>query len=221
MCNACADLFSNKHFRSVTFREGTDQEELPNAVLSMQADIAKLSSTIDTLAAKVESNFQTARPLLPPTPWQNMKNTPVSTLKRRRTDDPNPIGITSNRGTKPATGSIQTVSMKDDFFWIYLSAFHPNTSEEDVKALVRECLGLGAEVNPRITKLIPKGRDPSSLRFVSFKIGVTSELKDRALSSDTWPVNVYFREFEDYGSKNVTQIVGINISTNVANRTTT
>lgn len=222
MCNACANLFSNKHFRSVTFRDGSERADLPDAMTSMQADLAKLSSTIDMLVTKVENNLPTTRPpTLATTAWQNRQHTPVNTPKRRRVENLNPIGITSNRGTKAATGCIQTIPMRDELFWIYLSAFHPNTSEDDVRALVRECLDLSTDANPRVVKLVPKGKDSSTLRFVSFKIGVALELKDKALSSDTWPENVYFREFENYRSKNVTQIVGININTNEADMVTT
>lgn len=222
MCTACADLFSNKHFRNITFRDGSERSDLPDTMLSMQADIAKLSSTIDMLAAKVENNLPPARSLaLTATSWQNRQNTPVNTPKRRRVENLNPIGTISNRGTKVATGNIQTIPMKDNQFWIYLSAFHPDTSEDDIRALVRDCLGLSADVNPSVVKLVPKGKDLSLLRFVSFKIGVALELKDSALSSDSWPENVYFREFEDYRSKNVAQIVGINMNANVVNLNST
>lgn len=35
------------------------------------------------------------------------------------------------------------------------------------------------------------------MRTISFKVGVASELKDKAMSSETWPRGVYFREFEE------------------------
>ncbi|XP_053685702.1 zinc finger protein 271-like [Sabethes cyaneus] len=52
-----------------------------------------------------------------------------------RMEDVNPTDITSNRGTRATTGTIQTISMNDNVLLIYLFAFHPNTSEDDVRAL--------------------------------------------------------------------------------------
>ena len=62
-----------------------------------------------------------------------------------------------------------------------------------------------------MVKLVPKGIDLSTLRFVSFKIGVSYELKEIALTRDTWPENVFFREFEDNRTKNFTRVVRLNL----------
>lgn len=52
----------------------------------------------------------------------------------------------------------------------------------------------------KVDKLVPRGKDTSNLTFVSFKIGIAHELKEKAMTSSTWPLGIRFREFENYSS---------------------
>lgn len=51
-----------------------------------------------------------------------------------------------------------------------------------------------------VVRLVAKNRDVNTLSFISFKIGLSANFKDRALSSSTWPRGVYFREFQNLRS---------------------
>lgn len=59
---------------------------------------------------------------------------------------------------------------------------------------------LGVEDDPKVIKLVPKGRDIESLSFIALKIGLDPSLADRALDPDNWPAGLLFREFFVYGA---------------------
>ncbi|XP_055616715.1 uncharacterized protein LOC129767078 [Toxorhynchites rutilus septentrionalis] len=193
MCNCCAELFKNSSFRNM-IDNGTSGCSEPKEIVSLKDDIAKLSQVVEGLAAKVD-----AKTLAPnkSTAWVNAKRSAMesNTPKRRRGDTGSPISSptmpTRTCGTKP------------------MSAFDPQTTEAEIASLVRECLDLGSCTEPKVIKLVPKGKELSAMNFVSFKIGISSKLRCSALSRDSWPENVIFREFEDR-SKNQLRITRIN-----------
>ena len=83
-------------------------------------------------------------------------------------------------------------------FWLYLSGILPEVPESKVSELAESRLKTS---NLRVVKLVPRGKDTRSLTFVSYKIGMPLDFKTVALSTDTWPRGIRFREFEDTGSK--------------------
>lgn len=206
MCDDCADLFSSDHFRSIIKRSSAQSVD-ETSINSLKEDIVKLSDAVSSLSAKVD-----AKPLTPMTKpvWRNVNWTNSPTPKRKRDDD-STVKIPIIRGTKPTCPLVKAVQKDDadECVWIYLSAFHPSTSEAEIATLTKDCLNMEMDAQPKVVKLIPKGRDISSLSFVSFKIGVNIALKDVALSSSSWPENVCFREFENH-PKNERQVVSIN-----------
>lgn len=218
MCNGCANLFTNAHFRTMMTGFDNKTDDLPKAMQTMQIEIEKLHSALNVLSDKVDAKHNTPTPFATPNGWPNlgangnrldsMKNTP----KRRRGMDGISVAtpsVTSNMGTKKVN-AIKTVRLAgrptDDLFWIHLSAFHPTTTDNQIATLVSECLDL-SNMQPKVVKLVPKGRDLDSLQFVSFKVGIKVELKDNALSSESWPENIRYREFEDYRAKNAPRVV--------------
>lgn len=211
MCDTCSELFTNDHFRSILNRHDTDTAGIPNSISSIQNDIMKLNSTVTALAAKIDSK--------PRTPFRfnsngsrlddGQRNPSENTPKRRRGENGATVSSKPSCGTKVSCSSIKMVKTSKDLFWIHLSAFHPTTTEEEISGLVRECLQLDEDRKPKVIKLIPKGRDPATLNFISFKVGVGSELKQEALSCETWPQDVLFREFEDDRAKNVSRIIRV------------
>ena len=84
-------------------------------------------------------------------------------------------------------------------FWLYMTGLNPLITDTDVQKIVSRCLNIsdGAEV----ARLVPKGKDVSTLTFVSYKIGLDPALKELALEPSSWPVGIRLREFIDY-SKN-------------------
>ncbi|XP_053699363.1 uncharacterized protein LOC128746337 [Sabethes cyaneus] len=220
MCDPCAELFSSCHFRALlTDFNGKCSSFMPKAIQSMKEDIDKLHTALTTLTAKVDAKSNTSTPYATPIPWPNVtrSNGPQSTPKRRRGNSGNPVSPPSTLnantyGTK-AVHKFKSVNLdrkqSEDMTWIYLSSFHPSTTVKEIARLVTECLVLNAEEHPKVVKLIPMGKDPATLNFVSFKIGVKQQFKDKALRCETWPENIRFRLFEDYRTKNATRIVRI------------
>ena len=84
-------------------------------------------------------------------------------------------------------------------FWLYISRIRPDVTKESVLEMVKANLNLTED--PDIFKLVPKGRDESTLTFISFKIGLDPAFKATALDRSTWPEGIMFREFLDYGSQ--------------------
>ncbi|XP_055527427.1 uncharacterized protein LOC129720039 [Wyeomyia smithii] len=220
MCDPCADLFLNDHFRAlVNVFDEKCSSFMPKAIQSMKEDINKLHTALTALTAKVDAKPNANTPYATPSPWPNVARSTglQSTPKRRRGNSGNPVSPISLRnansyGTK-AVHTIRTVNLSrkldEDIVWIYLSAFHPSTTENEIASLVTECLGLDAGEPPKVIKLVPMGKDPATLNFVSFKIGVKLRLKEKALCCETWPENVRFRLFEDNRTKNAARIVRI------------
>lgn len=215
MCDGCASIFVNAHFRQMMTSFDQRNAILPDAVQSMQAEIGKLHTALNALSEKVDAKPNTPTPFATPNPWfsVNRSNRQLVTPKRRRENNGDAIGVSSESGmvgTKTAD-VIKTVQIErrpdDNLFWIYLSAFHPSTSENQICSLATECIGIPPDSKPRVVKLIPRGKDISTLNFVSFKVGVAFGFKEKALSCETWPETVRFRQFDDSRSKNVAKIV--------------
>lgn len=203
MCDHCAELFSNGHFRNIVCRDVNQSSVAPSAVDSMKEDIEKLNSAVTALAAKVDSKIPAIS--TPRWPRNDRFDSGRGTPKRRRTlssADNKPIQC----GKKAPIGSIRTIDLNEDLVWVYLSAFHPSTTDDEISSLVSECLGLETHEKPRVTKLVPRGKDPSTLTYVSFKVGVNQNKRDVALSCDSWPESIQFREFDDSRLKKVTKI---------------
>ncbi|XP_055623306.1 uncharacterized protein LOC129766731 [Toxorhynchites rutilus septentrionalis] len=79
-------------------------------------------------------------------------------------------------------------------FWLYLSRISCNVTVEQVHELAIQRL----ETNDiEVFRLVAKGKDVSSMSFISFKLGISSDLKAKALSTATWPKGILFREFKD------------------------
>lgn len=200
MCDGCADVFSNEHFRKITSRCTVDNLPDDVSLKSLKDDIAGLKEIVSVLSVKVDCKPRT--PVLKPS-WQNTLGcSPVpNTPKRKREDDQSTGKAPNIRGTNSACDLVKTVPPQEELLWIYLSAFDPSTSDDEIAALTINSMNLGPEVKPKVIRLVPKDKDPATLSFVTFKVGVSKDLKNVALAKETWPENVYFREFENY-SKN-------------------
>lgn len=127
---------------------------------------------------------------------------PTRGTKRRRSDDE--LKRPSKTGTKTVVFeklSIPNITPKQEppRFWLYLAGFNPLITDDDIKLIVSQCMGL-PDLQPDVTRLVKKGVDTSRYSFVSFRVGLDPEHEDRALG-DIWPEGISFREFEN-SSKN-------------------
>lgn len=186
MCAKCAELFENSHLRSIAI---CSQEPSP---------LASLSEAINDL--RVEIKQLSSKPAPPPTQPAPLKPATRSPQDERVRHTPN---IAAQYGSKETSQKIVTdhnPAAGKDKFWLYLSRIRPDTTNDVISAIVKECLAI--TMDPEVVKLVPRGKDTSNFSFISFKIGLDPELKNTALDPSTWPEGILFREFEDYGSSN-------------------
>lgn len=194
MCDTCAANFANRIFPADTFRPAPAASGAPDALSSLQADVSELKAAILSLTAKIDKQ-PSQRPTTPlkPRGFKNGSQLARTTKHRRNgTAVGGPVTY-ANCGREPKTLNVtmQTVDISDEggdeLLHLYLSAFEPTTSEDDVAQLVREFLDM--EDSPKVQKLVPKGKDLSTLSFVSFKVSVRPELKQVAFAHGTWPTS--------------------------------
>lgn len=106
-----------------------------------------------------------------------------------------PLIMSGNGSSQCITGTDASSSLKviEPKAWFHVSRFGPDTTVDDLKTYVSEKISSN-EVECYL--LVPKGRDPSELRFVSFKIGVLGSSKSALMDASIWPSNVSVRHFE-------------------------
>lgn len=195
MCDECVKVMKLSRFRS-TLHSFTGI--VSSLMQSQQASIAELRDEISKNGRQIT---QLAEKVNAATPIRPISSLSVSRpTKRRRAESTTRSEIIT--GTRECENrELLIVQPPPEMFWIYLSRFHPSVSVSVVEQLTRE--GLQTEEPIKVVSLVKKGTDLSSMNFVSFKVGVHPSLKMVALSPQTWPKGVVFREFEDTQTKNV------------------
>ena len=173
--------------------------------LNSHSDIMRglKSEILSELKNEIRTNFATLINSSSLTP----KNTQLSGIEprlirsRRLFSVTNDIKTNRNRPILHGTGStpspsleIATVPAVQQKFWLYVSRVARDVSADQMCAYVKKRLGTN---DIQVTRLVAKGRDKSSLSFISFKIGMDTNLKSKALSTSTWPKGIVYREFSD------------------------
>nr|XP_049466038.1 uncharacterized protein LOC125907476 [Anopheles coluzzii]XP_049466039.1 uncharacterized protein LOC125907476 [Anopheles coluzzii] len=88
--------------------------------------------------------------------------------------------------------AIQFIPAPEPKTWIFITRVAPKVTEESMKTFIQGRLNC---TNCSVKRILPNGRDPNALTYISFKVGVPSELKEIALSPTTWPCGFVYREF--------------------------
>ncbi|XP_055590102.1 uncharacterized protein LOC129742251 [Uranotaenia lowii] len=195
VCDECCELLKHSFFRrSLACYElliADLRKSQASLVSELKLELAATNSKLDK-CLKAQTNNNPAPRIT--SPWPNV---PTPTNKRRRVEN---LTLAPCVGTKKATvKTIATVAPPEKKFWVYLARLQNNVTAKDIEELAMECLQCdSAEVH----LLVRKDVNVSTLRSISFKVGVDPKLKDAALSPRTWPAGVLFREFEDMGTKN-------------------
>lgn len=205
MCTACKNLISKARFANALVSVSKASETV---IESIKTEIRE--SVLEEIKNEIKSNFKTLINSVPRTP-QSFYRTPLSQptrSKRLRENDGDddvesrpPAKAMCGVGTcEVATNLVvpETTDQDSAKFWLYLSGILPEVPEAKVVELAESQLKTS---NLRVVKLVARGRDPKSLSFVSYKIGMPLELKSIALAAETWPRGIRFREFENLGSK--------------------
>lgn len=80
---------------------------------------------------------------------------------------------------------------------IVVSRLHPSTTEARIVDYIKSKLGLTVGTSNLVAKaLIPRGRLPEQLNFISVKIDVPFDLYPRLMAGEIWPEGVMVRDFE-------------------------
>ncbi|XP_055614987.1 uncharacterized protein LOC129761295 [Toxorhynchites rutilus septentrionalis] len=126
------------------------------SIKSLKEDIAELKDAVGILSAKLNSKSpsSTLNASWKPIPGSDVvRNTP----KRKQEDDRLVNNSTNVRGTKAASEVVKTVPPPAELLWIYVSAFEPSTSENDIVKLTKDCLNLSADVEPKVIRSLSVG----------------------------------------------------------------
>lgn len=81
-------------------------------------------------------------------------------------------------------------------FWLFFTRIKNDVTEDEIRSMVSESLGPDRDTL-LVKKLVPAWKDVSLLPFISYKVGIDPELKQRALCPSTWPRGISFREFQE------------------------
>lgn len=200
MCKPCADLMNDVRMREAV-RAGYEsgQEKLLTAhneiVESLKQEI------LVELKNELKSNFSSLINSSSLTPRTSKWTSGVMSTRRRRLfgkpsvskSQKQPLMLGTAESLSPSLGNFAAAAPSQKF-WLYLSRISREVTVEQVRALASRRLGTD---DVDVVKLVGKGRDVSTLSFISFKIGLDTTVKSKALSSSTWPKGIYYREFID------------------------
>lgn len=132
----------------------------------------------------------------------------VKSLKRRRVEDDVAVDSVASRTPQQTTAKVAPVVVgsadeNSDLLVVeprkllVASLFHPSTESDNLAAFLKGKLNLPCEsIVVRVHKLVPVGKDLTTLDYVSFKVDVPGNLFDVLLSPSMWPKGVRVREFE-------------------------
>lgn len=193
MCLSCTKMMQNANFRQAI---ASTNEAMLHLEVQQNKVLEELRTEIKQNTAKINSILS----LTPRTPKRVGEFSFSSQLaKRNRIDGSNsekPQTIRKEQiGSKEDDQSfVVPLARREQKCWLYLSQFDPSATTDDISQLVKRNLETESEV--QAVKLIPKGRKLEELSFVSFKVGVQMDLREKALLATSWQKGIYFREFE-------------------------
>ena len=93
-----------------------------------------------------------------------------------------------------ASNILQSVVLRRPEKWVYVSRLSPTTTTEQIKEFFSTTFN-SLKQDIYVTKIVPRDRDPSTMSYISFKIGCTSDIFKDVLCSEKWPVGIFVKEF--------------------------
>lgn len=197
MCTSCREMLAGRSI-SAYIAEIPSTMSVPPASVDLPAQMKQLSEVVEGLSRKIDrfagSTSQSTWPA-PSTPSWPQRN-----KKRKLDDKPEKpkIHAPSDCGTNEvdlSDLSVPSIVRDADKFWLYLSALNPRITDSDVQKIVSRCLNTPDPVE--VIRLVPKDKNTAGWSFVSYKIGLCTEMKAKALDPSSWPTGLRFREFID------------------------
>lgn len=162
-------------------------------IAELKSEIQEIKELTKTLAG---SNVPTDPPTLPRSrPWPSVKRLRSTNTRDTPKSRPEAKLIGGTKTVEKNGKTVETVAKPAEKFWLYLSRIARTVTEDDISELVKICLDTDEHVEVR--KLVRKDADLNQLAFISFKVGVSKELRGTALDPSVWPKGIFFREFEN------------------------
>lgn len=159
-----------------------------NALNSFSANISQLSEALKPLTSlnmnTLVSNFIA----------KNSNNDVNSPSKRRRTDG-DLIRFTDS--ATPRTGTknseaLSTVPLRKSFVISHLAN---STTTDMIEKYIKDNVGDVMAIDARCTTLLPVGKQPADLSYISFRVSASEKVYDMINRTEFWPKGVQLREF--------------------------
>lgn len=200
-CNSCLEMLINRSYKVDPAPSTPPVTTEPNEFIAME--FQKLSAEISSNRKLIEDLAMLIQPVPVQTPkisepvWRAV-GTPLNSGKRRAVEELVPATRSQPIcGTKNVNNAgLKIIPSK---FWLHLSKFETAMSENEVSVFVSEYLNCNAN-DIQCVKLVPKGRDIATMKYVAYKAGIDLNMEQLALTPSTWPFGLYVRPFKDYGS---------------------
>jgi hypothetical protein len=156
--------------------------------------LGMIMGKLSAMSSDIEALKATAVPKMTFSDVFRRDGTPTST--KRRGGGEGPTSVKRSRVETPkvivGTGAANNALIPvEPLQWLYVSRLDPSTSEESVVKLLSTAHNVPA-ANFTCIKLLPRMQNPS---FISFKVGMSSELLSQSVVPDLWPIGVAVREF--------------------------
>lgn len=180
LCPSCTRLMNDIRFRKsvkLASEAGQDQNQEDRSTI---VELLK-TEIMPELKKEIQANFS------------RLINSSTMTPKSNRLPPlpPRKLTVYENGPGDKLAGPSRNRKSK---FWLYLARISNDVTVDQISAFAKSRL---ATDEVEVFLLVAKGVDVSRMRTISFKVGIASELKDKAMSAETWPRGVYFREFEE------------------------
>lgn len=201
MCRSCTKLMDDIRFRNSI--RGAYEAGQENVLGAHNEVVQKMKSDImNELKSELRLNFAALINSSSLTPKSSTRPTNATGSLRRRQLFGKPevferrqqdLMCGTGSSLSPSQGTFAVPPPKQKF-WLYLSRISRDVTVEQMRELAMQRL----ETNDvEAFRLVANGKDVSSLSFISFKVGMSPDLKAKALSTSTWPKGILFREFKD------------------------
>lgn len=197
-CNDCMQSIENikvnNSSNSIVAVVSSVADSMNRCMDDVKTELGKINTFFGSISDQLLAN---SKPALPSSNRRNKRPRIVSPNETPRRPSAFSDLMGGTKTTESCSKLVDTVPKPAEKCWIYLSRIAPHVTEDDISALVKECV---PDAQPIVRKLVRKDADIRTFAFISFKVGIDLQLKDIALDAKNWPKGIYFRQFEERNS---------------------
>lgn len=194
MCDECAKLMNLARFRNAGSSLGNIIASLQAAQEGMYAELRKEISRNGEKLNQLSSRLQAATKPAPPIANRQFSDFARAPKRKRGEDAGYKPSLVLDKKIVQSDKAV-TVPPPEELFWLYVTRFLNDTTPTQVMSYVKEVIGENEQV--QAFPLVKKGVDPSTLNYISFKVGVATKHKAAVMNPEVWPGGCAFREFDD------------------------